>query len=380
MDPRRTDPHLFSPVPALSPLLAALFLATAPARLVAQSPGPAPAPPGVAPAVAAPSVPAPPVPPQEAGFLGVAIDDVTRGEAEELGLGEARGALITEVVEESPAAEAGLLEDDVVLSWNGQEVMGALHLRRLVRETPPGRTVSVALFRDGQRREMDVTVGERSGPSVTLRAMDDEDRRELEVRLEEARERALEAREHARERRLEARDRAREGRERARELRAKAFRLAHRAGPRIGVRLFSLTDQLGSYFGLDGDDGALVIHVQEDSPADSAGLRAGDVIVSVDGGAVENPGDASRHLRGAAGETVEIEVLRRGERRTLSVPVPEGAGDATLGFPGMEEMSFDLERIGPEVRAALEGVELPLRAMELRPLLRGTRGNGDLII
>jgi serine protease Do len=319
--------------------------------------------------MAAPA-PAPPAPLQEAGFLGLAIEDVSPETAESLGLERARGARVVEVLEDGPAAGADVREGDVVLSWNGESVEGSLHLRRLVRETPPERRVPLVLFRDGERMEAEVTVGEHSGRSVMLRALDDEKREEIEVRLEEARERVEEARE-----------RAREGRERAVEIRRRAARMAHRPSPRIGVRLSSLTDQLGGYFGIEGDDGALVVRVDENSPADSSGLRAGDVIVSVDGEGVEGPGDVAHRLRRAAGRSVEMELIRRGERQTISVTVPEGPEEAEgAEIPGMDAVRFQLRQIGPRVRAALEGIEIPFRTMELEPTLRGVLRDGRFII
>lgn len=370
MDPRRRqDPQRSTPLPPLAATVAALLLGAAPAELSAQEPpAPSPVPPPVAPAMA-PSLPAPPAPGQEAGFLGIAIEDVSPENATALGLEEARGARVLEVVEEGPAAGAGVREGDVVLSWNGESVEGALHLRRLVRETPPERTVPLVLFRDGERLETEVTVGERPGPSATLRALDDEEREEIQVRLEEARQRAE-----------EARQRAREGRERAMDVRIQALRAAHRSGPRIGIQLSSLTDQLGGYFGLDGDDGALVVRVEDDSPADSSGLLAGDVIVSVNGDGVEDPGDVAHRLRRAAGQSVEMEILRRGERRTVSVAVPEAGRDGAAGIPGMDEVRHQLRRVGPRVQAVLEGIEVPLRSMELAPTIRGALRDGKLII
>lgn len=367
MDPRRRqDPTRFSPLSPLAATVGALLLATAPAELAAQVPASSPAPPAAVPAPAPPA-PAPPV--QEAGFLGLVIEDVSPETATALGLERVRGARVVDVVDDGPAAGGGVREGDVVLSWNGESVEGALHLQRLVRETPPERSVPLALFRDGERLETEVTVGERPGPSAALRSLDDEEREEIRLRLEEARQHAE-----------EARQRAREGRQRARELRVRSLRAAHLSGPRIGVRLSSLTDQLGGYFGLDGDDGALVVRVEDDSPADSSGLRAGDVIVSVDGEAVEDPGDVARRIRRAAGRSVDVEILRRGERRTVPVAVPEGEADGASEIPGMDEVRHQLRRIGPRVRAALEGIEVPLRSMELAPMLRGTLRDGGSII
>lgn len=363
----RHQPELLSTLP-LAAVLTALSLLAVPTGVGAQEPAPPPDAPEALPAGPIPG-PVAPTPPQEAGFLGVAIDDVDQEQAQELGLSEARGALVTDVLEDSPASDAGIQEEDLVLAWDGQSVRSALHLRRLVRETPPGRTVTVTVLRDGERREMDVTVADRPGPAGHV-MMDDEDRRELEVRMEEVREHARQAREHARHDAREAREQAREAREETRKVLMKARHMA-RPGPRIGVRLFALNDQLAEYFGLEGDAGALVVRVEDDSPARRSGLRAGDVIVAVGGSEVGSPSDAARLVSEAAGETVRIAVLRRGERRTFSVEVPEKPESAGLDPESAGDVGSNLETL-------LEDLEPRLR--RLGPLLlRGLAAN-QLII
>lgn len=348
----------------LTAAFAALTLLAAPTGSVAQEPAPAPDAPETLPAEPSPR-PMAPIPLQEGGFLGVAIEDVDKEQAGELGLSKVRGALITDVLEDSPASDAGIQEADLVLDWDGQSVRSALHLRRLVRETPPGRTVSATVLRDGERREMDITVAERPGPADHIGMMDEEDRRGIEAWMEEVREHTRRAREHARH---EARE-ARKARDEARKVRMKAVRMAARPGPRIGVRLFALNDQLAEYFGLEDGDGALVVRVHEDSPAGRAGLRAGDVIVSVAGSEVGSPSDAVRLIGDADGETVQIAVLRRGERRTFSVEIPEHPESGRPERAG---------GVGPDLEVLLEDLEPRLR--HLRPLLlRGLEGNRLII-
>lgn len=274
---------------------------------------------------------------QAGGYLGVTIEEVGDEEVERLDLPEERGALVGNVVDASPAAEAGLAEDDVVLAWNGESVESAAELARLVRETPPGRSVSVEVHRDGDRRQFTVEVGERSGRvgrAARAFRMSDADRAEMRERLEEVRVRSQEAREQAREARERARVHVRELRDSLGDLDLAPGDASYFVfgGPaRMGVRLQSLGDQLAEYFGVGERKGALVTSVREDSPAEAAGLRAGDVIVGLGDDEVDDPGDVLRAVRGAEPGPTSVSIVRDGEESTLTVELPESA-DAELGF------------------------------------------------
>jgi len=89
----------------------------------------------------------------ESGWLGVGVDEVTAERAKELKLPAERGVLVTEVQADSPAAKAGLKVNDVITEFNGQRVEGTAQLRRLIRETPSGRTVQLTIWREGRTQE-----------------------------------------------------------------------------------------------------------------------------------------------------------------------------------------------------------------------------------
>ena len=96
------------------------------------------------------------------------------------------------------------------------------------------------------------------------------------------------------------------------------------SGSRLGVRLQGLTPQLAEYFGLSRPAGALISWVEEGSPAQKAGLKAGDIILSVGGERVEDPSDTTRTIaRKPAGE-VEIVVFRDKQERTFTAQLREG--------------------------------------------------------
>jgi serine protease Do len=93
---------------------------------------------------------------------------------------------------------------------------------------------------------------------------------------------------------------------------------------RLGAQLSPLTDQLAEYFG--AKDGVLVTSVESESVAAKAGLKAGDVITTINGRTVENPREVSQELRDAGndGKEVEIGILRDKKAMTLKAQIPEG--------------------------------------------------------
>lgn len=95
------------------------------------------------------------------GWLGVAPQDVTAEIAAEFKLPEQRGALITRIVEGSPADKAGILVGDVVLTWDGQEIQDATGLTLIVAGTQIGARTPVRLWRDGKEIKLEVEVGQR---------------------------------------------------------------------------------------------------------------------------------------------------------------------------------------------------------------------------
>lgn len=219
--------------------------------------------------------------------LGVSVSDT------------ANGVRVDTVHPGTPAEKAGFREGDVVVEFDGERVRSAMQLTRLVRETPEGRPVAVAVMRDGKRQALQATPEYRElGPGVPepgllLRQLprfnyeyNDRPRR-FEYRLPE---------------RFEFR-----GPEMAVPFMGPR--------PRLGVTLQSLTPDLEEYFGAK-NGGALVSSVAPNSAAAKAGIKAGDVIVSIDGRRVADANDLSRELRALKGD-VAIVVLRDRKELTL---------------------------------------------------------------
>lgn len=245
-------------------------------------------------------------------YLGVRIEEVTDDAADRLGLPDVRGVRIDEVVEDGPAAEAGLMADDILVSWNGTRLESVTQLQRHMRETPAGRTVDLGVFRDGREREIPVTLGDRSDATgYTVRAAP-------RVRVVTP---------------GEARVFAAPG-----DVTVSGF--AFRRG-RLGVSVQNLSEQLASYFGVSG--GALITSVAEDTPAERAGLEAGDVIIEVGGRAVEDPGDLIDAISDSDAGPVDVRVVRDRNERSFTVELEEPEERQSFFYCDEDEECADFE-------------------------------------
>ncbi|MGE0361102.1 MAG: PDZ domain-containing protein [Vicinamibacterales bacterium] len=208
------------------------------------------------------------------------------------------GVRIDGVDRDSPAEKAGVREGDIVVEFDGERVRSARQLTRLVQETPDGRTVKMTVTRGGSRQTLDITPEASAGAMSWSFQYEPQFREELERGLRGLRE------------------------------------LPERGGPmfdfrfdgvpgmaaprgRLGVQVETLSDQLAEYFGVKGG-GVLVSTVTADSPAARAGVKAGDVITSVNGTAVRDAGELVAEIGeiGARGEA-RLEIVR--DRKTTTV-------------------------------------------------------------
>ena len=238
----------------------------------------------------------------DSGYLGVEIEEVTRDVAGRLRLREERGALITGVTGDTAAAKAGLQKDDVIVRWNGEAVESARELSRHIRETPAGRSVKLGVLRNGSEMEVAVTLGSRGdhisyiGVGPVARIAPVAPAAPIAPRAPRARIAvpAMPARVYVRER------------------------------YQLGISLQSMSPQLAEYFGLQNRNGALVTVVHPDSAAAKAGIKAGDVILSVGGTTVENPWRVSEALRDKGEGAVEVKLMRDRQERTVTVQLEKG--------------------------------------------------------
>ena len=222
------------------------------------------------------------------GQIGVSIRDVKADELKGLKLASQAGAIVDEVRPGSPASTAGLHNGDVIVEFDGEKVRSARQLTRLVLETPAGREVKVAFMRDGHRTEASVTPAEAP---FAFGFPNDEARRALE-------------------------NVGRAGRDMVQNFRLPRDRQMPERQGRLGVNVQELSPELASYFGVK--DGVLVASVGNDSPASKAGLKAGDVITSVDGQAVGSTAELIGAMNTkSAGQELTLTVVR--DKKELSL-------------------------------------------------------------
>jgi serine protease Do len=222
-------------------------------------------------------------------YLGVSLAEIDANRAKELKLREDYGVEITRVEDGSPAEKAGVKPGDVVLEYNGQRVEGMEQFGRMVRETPAGREVKLTISRDGATQTLTATLGARKGhpfsgsfpPGFDMPEIRIPDIPQIYTSLRSA---------------------------------------------RLGIEAESLGSQLAEYFGVK--EGVLVRSVLENTPAQKAGIKAGDVITKVDGMAVTSPSELSGVVRSAsAKKSYSLELVRDRKPQTISVTVDDGRSE-----------------------------------------------------
>jgi serine protease Do len=218
------------------------------------------------------------------------------------------GVRIDAVDDDSPAAKAGVKEGDVVVEFDGERVRSDRQLTRLVQETPDGRTVKMTVTRGSARQTLDITPAS-TATAWSFRFDGPELRAEIERGLRDFRGRP---------------DRGGPMFD---------FRFDGMPGPgasrgRLGVQVETLSDQLAAYFGVKGG-GVLVSSVTADSPAQKAGLTAGDVITAVNGTAVRDAVELVEQLRDAGdGGAVRLDVVRDKKNTTVTATLERPAARA----------------------------------------------------
>ena len=255
-------------------------------------------------------------------YLGVDIRDVTADRVSALKLKEERGVEITMVDGDAPAGKAGLREHDVILEFNGTGVESEEQIRRLIREVPPGRTVTLGISRDGSPMKINVQLADHG---------------------------AVEA--QARPRIIIPAPRGPFFPRNSMDL---PFQIQTYSSV-LGVQTESLTRQLGEYFGVKDGEGVLVRSVEKGSAAEKAGLKAGDVIVRADNEKLTDRIDLSHILRNhRTGGKMTLVVVRDKHEQTFVVTLPDrGSRDSSL-------LGFDTE----ELQASLGGVDEMLQDLD----------------
>jgi serine protease Do len=195
------------------------------------------------------------------GYIGVEAQQVSDTMARALHLSADSGALIAGVQHDTPAAQAGLEPGDVVTAVNGQTVKNPRDLAVSIAAVQPGDEAKLQVLHDGASKAMSVKVGQMPNEQVATS------------------------------------DSAQLSRE------------------RIGLALAPLSPDLRNQLEVpDGTNGVVVRNVEPGSPAEQAGLQAGDVIVGVGSKKVASPSEAATAIRGASKDrAVALRIIRNGE-------------------------------------------------------------------
>jgi len=250
----------------------------------------------------------------EAGASGEAYLGVELEEETELAEG---GARITNVVDESPAAAAGLEEGDVIVEFDEQVVRGPVGLSKKIESRSPGEHVRITVVRDGHKVKLEAELGRRELPRVYTF-----DGKHLEQVEGEIADRLKKAK----------------GRAKAYNFALPEVRTAPYASllldwtrPKLGVQLVDTTPELRRHLGGSDERGVLVSKVLSGTPAQRAGIAVGDLIVSVDGKPVGSVEDLRAALEGHEGKTFRVAVVREGRPLDLEVTFPKPEDEVPTG-------------------------------------------------
>jgi serine protease Do len=191
------------------------------------------------------------------GWLGVYIQKVTPEIAESLGLPDAAGALVADVMADTPAKKAGIEVGDVITEYDGRRIKESNELPMLVARTPIGRSATVKLVRRGKEMTLSVDVGELKDEEVAT---------------------------------------------------------SPAAGDDYGLSIQPLTPEIAESLGLEGGTkGVVVAGVEQGSVAEDAGLRRGDVVLEVNQQSVESVAAFRKALKQAQGKKSILFLVRRGQ-------------------------------------------------------------------
>ncbi|PLX98243.1 MAG: peptidase [Desulfuromonas sp.] len=183
------------------------------------------------------------------GWLGVSVQDISEELAESFDLDSKKGALVAEVIADSPAEKAGIKRGDIILSFNGNPVDELRDLPRLVAATPIDKKVNVVLFRDGKKKTVTVTIGKMDGDEQGPAAIEESD---------------------------------------------------------LGLNLTDITHEFAERYSLETTEGVLVTGIDPEGPAIDANLRPGDVIVEINGRGIRSV----KEFRAVTGEVKEGKYIR----------------------------------------------------------------------
>lgn len=280
-------------------------------------------------------------------YLGIEPQEVTKENYAKFGLREVRGVAVEKVVENSPAAQAGLQTGDVIVKFDGEEITGVRKLTRLISEVAPDHKVKLTILRSGDEREFTATMGKRETPAVFNGKFDLEKLPKIETMPQ-----------MPKMPNVQVMPPDVEGFVWKNDGQNTFFFGSNR---QIGVSVSSLTKQLGEYFGVSEGKGLLVNNVRGNSPAAKAGLKAGDVIIEADGKEVKNNVDLIRALNDKKEGVVQLTIIRDRNRQTVTVTPEKLKTDLAPLFDETAPQSFYQFKMPQIQTAPFKGIVAPMQ-------------------
>jgi serine protease Do len=294
-------------------------------------------------------------------YLGVDTRDITPDRLGVLKLKDERGVEVTMVDQDAPAGKAGLKEHDVILTVNGTEVESVEQLRRVIRETPPGRLVTLGLSRDGQPLTVKVQLADRKTNSYAYGYSYGPKGKDFHIEIPPI---------------PPIPDIG--------DLDVPVSIVVVHSSARSGLMVENLTPQLGDFFGTKDGQGVLVRSVEKGSRADKAGFRAGDVIVKINGESIHDSSDFSHALRSRKDNTASVGVIRDRKEININITLPERKQSdlyhESLMSPEMDaetreewsQLQSEMANLQPEMEEAVNrameqvGPEIERQSREMR--------------
>ena len=191
------------------------------------------------------------------GWLGVYIQKITPEIAESLGLEQAKGALVADVMDGTPAKDAGVEVGDVIVEFDGQPIKDSNDLPTIVAKTPVGKTTTLRIIRGSNKQSLSVTIGELSDSDVEVAAS---------------------------------------------------------PAAELGLSVQKLTPEIAESLGIEAQTkGVVVVAVEPNSPGEQAQLQRGDVILEVNRKPVESEAEFTSAVRQPGPGKSVLLLVRRGE-------------------------------------------------------------------
>lgn len=244
------------------------------------------------------------------GYLGIACSDVDSKRAGDLKLKQAQGTEIINVDRDAPAGKAGLRPHDVILQMNGQAISGEQQLRRMLHETPAGRTITLLISRDGQQQMVSVQLADRA--TVEQNAWSQH------VVIPEPQDQGE----------------AFWGESSLHSIGSGFVSVFSLGAPSVGLEVDTLGSQLADYFGVRDGQGLLVKRVADDSPASRAGIKAGDIITKANGKKIATLNEWMKMLHANRGKQIQLTLIRNRKEQAVTLDAGGKKNHSELVTPG----------------------------------------------